>query len=943
MAGIPAQGRVFRSEGNRPGEMNKSGAPAKEAIMKANDSHPNAPAVLLLVSFMMLLPALAPAQTCEVPLFVQQGSAGASVMILADNSGSMNEIVYSTAYNASTAWSGNFTRTSTYSVSTSGNKTPRSFNKYWPSTPSVYLVTSANGESADYSGNYLNWLFFHATVAQRTTIPLVTRIMALQNVLTQIVNRSSGLDFGLTIFNSGTGGTIVADCGTDAATLTTRIAGIRADAWTPLGETMEDILDYFKLTDARAPITSPCQTNFVLVVTDGLPTMDLDVSNYLRDADGDADDPTTCTTLGAPYPDSYNCTDYIDDIAYYMANTDLRTDMEGVQTVNTYTIGFNVDGALLSETATDGHGLYFSATNAVDLFLSIEFALQDIMRRISSGSAVAVVSTERGTDDKLYRGKFMPVDWTGYLECYELPYSDGDAPLWEAGQLLAARSPGDRSIFTVVGDHEFDFTAGNASNLASALGAASDVVAADLINWGRGEVVTGLRSRDGWVLGPIVHSTPVVVGPPADFVMSESYLEFYETYESRQRMVYVGANDGMLHAFDAASGSEEWAFVPEFALPAFEIMADSNYCHKYSLDQTVSVGDVMLNGTWRTVLLSGGREGGDSIFALDVTHPLSPAFLWQTRLPDGMRFNSDVEITSIGGEAVALVSSGLDSTTCAAWMYGYAVDDGELLGSVRLSADATAPRNKASRPAAIDLDLDDSTDLVYVADLLGEIHRFETNGSADPDSWSRSELYSGTQEITADVTAAYGLNGTIYVYVGTGAYLTPDDLDTTNLNDFLCVIDRHDRSTANKSDLVNQTSSVSDMGGADGWCFSLRSADGLRVVEQAVVVAETVIFTAFAPAEETCVAGGTSYLYQMKYDDGGQTEDQESPSDRETELGGGVASHPVVDLASGTVVVQSSDASITIAPIAAPIERMNVRSWQENYDHVTAPEPAQVQ
>ncbi|MBP9131458.1 MAG: hypothetical protein KBF50_14415, partial [Steroidobacteraceae bacterium] len=183
--------------------MNKSGAPAKEAIMKANDSHPNAPAVLLLASFMMLLPALAPAQTCEVPLFVQQGSAGASVMILADNSGSMNEIVYSTAYNASTSWSGNFTRTSTYSVSTSGNKTPRSFNKYWPSSPSVYLVTSANGESADYSGNYLNWLFFHATVAQRTTIPLVTRIMALQNVLTQIVNRSSGLDFGLTVFNGG--------------------------------------------------------------------------------------------------------------------------------------------------------------------------------------------------------------------------------------------------------------------------------------------------------------------------------------------------------------------------------------------------------------------------------------------------------------------------------------------------------------------------------------------------------------------------------------------------------------------------------------------------------------------------------------------------------------------------------------------------------------------
>jgi type IV pilus assembly protein PilY1 len=426
--------------------------------------------------------------------------------------------------------------------------------------------------------------------------------------------------------------------------------------------------------------------------------MDLDVSNYLRDADGDADDPTTCTTLGAPYPDSYNCTDYIDDIAYYMANTDLRTDMEGVQTVNTYTIGFNVDGALLSETATDGHGLYFSATNAVDLFLSIEFALQDIMRRISSGSAVAVVSTERGTDDKLYRGKFMPVDWTGYLECYELPYADGDAPLWEAGQLLAARSPGDgrSSPWSAITSSISRPATPRTWRLRSA--PPDDVVAADLINWGRGEVVTGLRSRDGWVLGPIVHSTPVVVGPPADFVMSESYLEFYETYESRQRMVYVGANDGMLHAFDAASGSEEWAFVPEFALPAFEIMADSNYCHKYSLDQTVSVGDVMLNGTWRTVLLSGGREGGDSIFALDVTRPLSPAFLWQTRLPDGMRFNSDVEITSIGGEAVALVSSGLDSTTCAASMYGYAVEDGELLGSVRLSCEPDGAAQQGQPP-----------------------------------------------------------------------------------------------------------------------------------------------------------------------------------------------------------------------------------------------------
>ena len=92
---------------------------------------------------------------------------------------------------------------------------------------------------------------------------------------------------------------------------------------------------------------------------------------------------------------------------------------------------------LLQETADNGNGLYYTARNASELRYSLEYALQDIIRRISAGSAVAVVSTERGHDDRLFRGKFMPADWDGYLECYGLPYEDGDAPLWEAGDLLA--------------------------------------------------------------------------------------------------------------------------------------------------------------------------------------------------------------------------------------------------------------------------------------------------------------------------------------------------------------------------------------------------------------------------------------------------------------------------------------------------------------------------
>ncbi len=112
-----------------------------------------------------------------------------------------------------------------------------------------------------------------------------------------------------------------------------------------------------------------------------------------------------------------------------------------------------------------------------------------------------------------------------------------------------------------------------------------------------------------------------------------------------------------------------------------------------------------------------------------------------------------------------------------------------------------------------------------------------------------------------------------------------------------------------------------------------------RVTETAVVVAETVIFTAFAPSGDACVAGGTSWLYQMNYDDGGIPDNNgmTDPEDRATSVGDGVASYPVVDLAAGEVVVQSSNASINVIPIATSYLRMSVRSWQENYGHVVVP------
>ena len=116
--------------------------------------------------------------------------------------------------------------------------------------------------------------------------------------------------------------------------------------------------------------------------------------------------------------------------------------------------------------------------------------------------------------------------------------------------------------------------------------------AAELIAWGRGENISGKRERNGRILGDIIHATPVVVGKPRSFFATEDYQMFADYHEYRRRQVYVGANDGMLHAFSAETGDETWAFVPQSALPYFSVMADSFYCHRYTVDQTVSVRDL---------------------------------------------------------------------------------------------------------------------------------------------------------------------------------------------------------------------------------------------------------------------------------------------------------------------------------------------------------------
>ncbi len=207
--------------------------------------------------------------------------------------------------------------------------------------------------------------------------------------------------------------------------------------------------------------------------------------------------------------------------------------------------------------------------------------------------------------------------------------------------------------------------------------------AVKLIRWVRGEEISGYRDRGNWVLGDIVYSSPVAVGIPSIGAVSPrdpDVVGFYEyrnkvagsfdasgnrTGTPRNQMVYVGANDGMVHAFilgvwDSTEqryinnpddpvtnshpelGRELWAYVPSTILSELKALKDTKYgaggcTHRAMVDLSPRAWDVYIHGDvpndgyghWRTVILGGLRGGGDVYFALDVTVPDKPRLLWE--------------------------------------------------------------------------------------------------------------------------------------------------------------------------------------------------------------------------------------------------------------------------------------------------------------------------
>lgn len=529
--------------------------------------------------------------------------------------------------------------------------------------------------------------------------------------------------------------------------------------------------------------------------------------------------------------------------------------------------GENIDD--LWHTAVNSRGGFFSATNPDAFASALGSALRTIKQRVSSSAAIAVNSGSITSDARLYQARFNSGDWSGQLLAHALHdgvnhtygCTDSDpigkvcpTSVWDAGDVIDTQDwDTGRKIVTVKPSTgakiPFRWT-GLDTSQQSALNidpttAATDTRGQERLDFLRGNTeITDFRVRSS-ALGDIVHSAPVYAGAPsfsypndwddalttANDVTAEDaalYSTFRASNKNRAPMVYVGANDGMLHGFDATNGQERFAYVPSPVFKNLNKLTAPNYSHQSSyVDGSPTAVDAFTSGAWRTLVAGGLRGGGQAVYALDVTTPptasdteatIANRVLWEfTDAQDvdlGYTYGEVNIVRMHNGKWAAIFGNGYNSTEADgrpgsgnAVLYILYIEDGvngwqasEFRKIDTLAGPAADPLgqsrpNGLATPAPVDVDGDYIVDYIYAGDLFGNMWKFDvTNGSAA--SWkiaygttSAPQPLFKARATAADTSAqpittrpqiglhpnGYPNTAGVMVYFGTGQYIVVGD------------------------------------------------------------------------------------------------------------------------------------------------------------------------
>lgn len=601
-----------------------------------------------------------------------------------------------------------------------------------------------------------------------------------------------------------------------------------------------------------------CRKSFTILMTDGL-WNDAAASTTAAQANVDKD-------MGNPFADTYSNT--LADVAMYYWMRDLLPGLPNKvpttsrnpadwQHMITYTIGLGVDGSIskadafaainnpsapkitwpqasdnqiddLLHAAVNGRGDYFSAANPEEFAAAMVDTLASIADQVGAIAPLGQSSKSSTANTLLYQAKFDTNDWSGTLTASEFDSVTGSlktSPVW------ASNLPGKRNILT----YNTETTTGApfvwGDDISAAqkilLGSKDGLDAEGVLNWVRGsqsqEEPSGpfRKRKSTGLIGDIVNSELLFVGArnegyartsgiPAEQRAAYQTRLVSDAFRKRQRTVYVGANDGMLHAFNTGTyvddgdgifdpskdfnngnGVETFAYVPAAVYANLPALAHPDYLdrHLYFVDGTPVAGDAWISGAWKTVLVGSTGAGGRSYFALDIENPTAmnaSKVMWEFSHDElGLTIGQATIARTTSGDWVAIFGNGYNSNSHRAQLFIVNLANGALLRKIDTGIGSAAQSNGMGSPQVVDFNLDGNADLVYAGDYRGNLWKIDLT-DPDPKKWAVAfggkPLFTATddtgnsQPITARPTVRrHPSKGGLVVYFGTGKLMLVGD------------------------------------------------------------------------------------------------------------------------------------------------------------------------
>lgn len=803
-----------------------------------------------------------------------------------------------------------------------------------------------------------------AAPSSTTSWPVVVPMTSAGQVPTQ-----TSINSAMACFTGGTcssTGTTVPDY-LGPETNTTATGEIKAvGLQSPIAGLLKAAGDYYS---AKNPASSNgCSaTRYIVLVTDGLPTMDLAHKLW----------PPLGSSAASPSPNGYGVSATFNaDGSLNTTNDQALTDTISVlstlaaspNNIKTYIIGLGagVDSSVNPTAASTltamaiagGTGSYFKAQSAQELNDDMQAILAQILAATQSTAATAVNSTGLHTGAKAYLAQFTTSDayqdWTGNLTAYPINVTTGQvnmsSPAWSAQSQLDTKTPSARVIATwdpgAGAGTPFEWNASLAPNGISSttsLGAelstfSADTMGQDVLNYLRGDTSKELRNggvfrNRAHILGDIVSSAPLYVGTPEGFSQDATYQAFRNAHKNRAPIIYIGANDGMLHAFDAASGAERFAYIPNgvFANLVKLVNPYYNEQHQYYVNGSPRAADIQFStdNSWHTLLVGNEGAGGKSIFALDITNAdqitnetqLASAALWEFTDADMGDSFSEPAVSNTAAGWMVFVGNGYDSQNEKPYLYALDARTGSVVAKIDLCAAVTTAcsstvANGLSSVSVINSWglLSQPADTAYAGDLQGNLWRVDIS-DPNPANWVVTLIFqardsSGAmQPITTEPAVALNpdyprLVGDL-VFIGTGQLLSLNDLATTQTQTIYGIFDPPRGSATplgfsgvpTRSNLVQQVLASATIGattvrvitpGMDamgnpiptgnpvnlpydrGWYVDLSLSSGEReVTDPQVEGGGGLVAVTYQPNQSSCQGGGNSWLYVFNDGTGG--------------------------------------------------------------------------